>query len=43
MLHYVYSSRIYNSQNLKRTQMSLKRGMATGNVVHLHDRVLHSY
>jgi hypothetical protein len=27
MLHYVYSSLIYNSQKLERAQMSLKRGM----------------
>jgi hypothetical protein len=33
MHHYVHSSFIYNSQKLKRTQMSLKRGMDTENVV----------
>jgi hypothetical protein len=27
MMHYVYSSLIYNSQKLERAQMSLKRGM----------------
>jgi hypothetical protein len=27
MLHYVHSSLIYNSQKLKRTQMSLNRGI----------------
>ena len=36
MLHYVHSSRIYNSQKLERTQMPLNRGMDTENVVHLH-------
>ena len=29
MLHYVYSSPIYNNQELERTQMSLNRGMDT--------------
>jgi hypothetical protein len=43
MLHYVHSSLIYNSQQLKRTQMSLIRGMDTENVVHLHNGVLLSY
>jgi hypothetical protein len=33
MLHYVHSSLIYNSQKLERTQMSLKKGMDTENVV----------
>jgi hypothetical protein len=33
MLHYVYSSLIYNSQKLERTQMPLNRGMDTENVV----------
>jgi hypothetical protein len=33
MLHYVHSSLIYNNQKLKRTQMSLNRGMDTENVV----------
>ena len=37
------SSLIYNSQKLERTQMFLNRGMDTENVVHLHNRVLHSY
>jgi hypothetical protein len=32
-----YSSLIYNSQKLERTQMSLNRGMDTKNVVHLHN------
>ena len=35
MLHCVHSNLIYNSQKLERTQMSLNRGMATENVVHL--------
>ena len=43
MFHYVYSSLIYNSQKLERTQMSLNRGMDTENVVHLHNGVLLSY
>jgi hypothetical protein len=43
MLQYVYSSPIYNSQKLERTQMSLKIGMDTENVVHLHNGVLCSY
>jgi hypothetical protein len=33
MLHYVYSSLIYNSQKLERTQMSLNRGIDRENVV----------
>ena len=37
---YVHKSLIYNSQKLERTQMSLKRGMDTGNMVHLHNGVL---
>jgi hypothetical protein len=32
-----------NSQKLEGTQMSLNRGMDTENVVHLHNRALHSY
>ena len=43
MLHYVHSSLIYNIQKLERTQMSLKRGMDTENVAHLHNGVLRSY
>jgi hypothetical protein len=43
LLHYVHSSLIYNSQKLGRTQISLKRGMDTENVVHLHNRVLIGY
>jgi hypothetical protein len=43
MLHYVHSSLIYNVQKLERTQMSLKRGMDTENVVHLHNGELLSY
>jgi hypothetical protein len=43
MLHYVHSSLIYNSQKLKKTQMSLNRGMDTENVVHVHNGVLLSY
>jgi hypothetical protein len=31
---------IYNSQKLKRTQMSLNRGMDTENMIHLHNGVL---
>ena len=33
MLHYVHISLIYNSQKLETTQMSLNRGMDTGNVM----------
>jgi hypothetical protein len=40
MIHYVHSSFIYNSKKLERTQMSLKRGMDTENVVQLHNRAL---
>ena len=43
MLHYVHISLIYKSQKLKRTQMSLNRGMDTENVVHLHNGVLLSF
>ena len=43
MLHYVHSSLIYNSQKLDRTQMSLKRGMDTEIILHLHNGVLLSY
>jgi hypothetical protein len=43
MVHYVHSSIIYNCQKLEKTQMSLKRGMDTENVVHLHNGVLLSY
>ena len=43
MLHYVYSSLIYNSQKLERMQMSLNRRMDTENVVHLHNGILLSY
>jgi hypothetical protein len=43
MLHYVHSSLIYNIQKLETTQMSLKRGMDTENVVHLHNGVLLSH
>ena len=43
MLHYVHSSLIYNSQKLERTQMSLKGGMDTENVVYLHNGVLLTY
>jgi hypothetical protein len=43
MLHYVYSSLIYNSQKLERTQMSHNRGIDTENVVHLQHGVLLSY
>jgi hypothetical protein len=39
----VHSGLIYNSQKLERTQESLKRGMDTENVVHLHNGVLLSY
>ena len=40
MLHCVHSSLIYNSQKLERTQMSLKGGMDTENVVYLHNGIL---
>jgi hypothetical protein len=43
MLHYVHRILIYNSKKLKRTQMSLNRGMDTDNVVHLYNGVLLSY
>jgi hypothetical protein len=43
MFHYIYSSLIYNSQKVERTQMSFNRGMDTENVVHLHNGVLLSY
>jgi hypothetical protein len=43
MLHYVYSSLIYNTQKLERTQINLNRGMGIENVVHLHNGVLLSY
>ena len=36
MFHYVYSSLIYNSQKLERTQISLNRGVDTENVVYSH-------
>jgi hypothetical protein len=40
---HVHSSLIYNSQKLETTQIPLKRGMDTENVVHLHNGVLLSY
>jgi hypothetical protein len=43
MLLYVHSILIYNSQKLRRTQISLNRGMDTENVVHLYNGVLLSY
>jgi hypothetical protein len=43
MLHYVHSSLIYNSQKLKKTQMSFSSGMDTENMVHLHNGVLLSF
>jgi hypothetical protein len=43
MLHYVQSSFIYKSQNMKTTQMSLNRLMYRENVVHLYSRILLSY
>jgi hypothetical protein len=43
MLHYDYQIPIYNSQELERTQMSLKSGMDTENVLHLHNGVVLSY
>jgi hypothetical protein len=43
LLHYAYSSLIYNSQKLETIQMSLYRGMDTEHVVHLNNRVLFSY
>jgi hypothetical protein len=39
MLHCVHSSLIYISLKLKKTQMSLNRGMDTENVLHLHNVV----
>ena len=43
MLYYIYSSLIYNSQELETTLMSLNRGMDTENAVHLYNGVLLSY
>jgi hypothetical protein len=43
MLNYVYSSLIYNSQKLERTQMSFNRKMDTENMVQLYNGVLLSY
>ena len=40
MLHSVHTNLIYNSQKLKRTQMSLTRGMDKYNVVYFHKGVL---
>ena len=40
MLHYVYSSPIYNSLKLERTQMSFNGVMVTENVVYLHNEIL---
>jgi len=40
MLLYVHSSRIYNSQILETTQVSLNRGMDTENMVYLHSGVV---
>jgi hypothetical protein len=42
MFHYVHSSLIYNSHDLKRTQMFFNRGMDTENVVHSQNGILHS-
>jgi hypothetical protein len=39
MLYDVHGSLIFNSQLLERTQMLLKRGMDTVNVVHLHNGI----
>jgi hypothetical protein len=39
----IFSSLIYKSQKLERTQMPLNRGMDTENVVHVHNGVLFSY
>ena len=39
MVHYVHSSSIYNSQKLKRTQISLNREIDTGNAVYLHSSI----
>ena len=36
MHHYVYSNPIYNSQNLERSQMSLKGEMDTETVVYIY-------
>ena len=43
MIHYIHSSLIFSIQKLKRTQMSLNRGMDAQTVVHLHNVVLLSY
>jgi hypothetical protein len=43
MLHYILSNLIFSSQKLERTQLSLNRGIDTGNVVHLNNGVLHFY
>jgi hypothetical protein len=40
MFHYVHSSFICNNHKLETTQMSLKQGMDTENVVHLHNGIL---
>ena len=40
MLHYLYSSLIYNSKKLERTQMSLNGEIDTENVVYLHNQIL---
>jgi hypothetical protein len=39
----MFTAALYNSQKLKRTQMSLNRGMDTENMVHLHNGVLLRY
>ena len=43
MLHYVYSTLIYNSQKPETSQISLNRRMTTESVVHLHNGVLFSH
>jgi hypothetical protein len=43
MLHYVYSSLIYNSQKLKTTQMSLTRRTDRENEVHVHSGVIYNH
>jgi hypothetical protein len=43
MLPYIHLSLIYNSQELKRMQMFLNKGMDTENVIHLYNGVLLGY
>jgi hypothetical protein len=41
MLHYVYSSLIYNSQKLERTQMPLNRGMDKKKIWYIYTMEYH--